>query len=306
MRQHANASTLVKSSEFLNVNRASKRRKPEDISSISQPFDTSRFNFNKISEQEIMIDVETGDGNNVIAINVSPIEWGHCLLLTDRFQNLPQKMTKSSLKKALELLIMSNSVDLRVAFNSLGAYASVNHLHWHLYYLRHRLLLESIILEGFKGPVDLLVNFPAKGFCISLSSIINKNTDDLVSCVFLIVNFLQNNDIAHSVYITRAKSKPSVKLFDDVRVYIWARKSVLGVKDTSAFIPAVCELFGHLSIKTQEDYTTLTEHQVATILDDVTAETFYSIKENIAGVIEERQLLLNITDIQSGETVMCL
>lgn len=94
----------------LNVNRASKRRKPEDISSISQPFDASRFNFNEISEKEILFDVESGDGNNVIAINVSPIEWGHCLLLTDRFQNLPQKMTQFSLRKALELLMMSNSV----------------------------------------------------------------------------------------------------------------------------------------------------------------------------------------------------
>lgn len=33
----------------------------------------------------------------------------------------------------------------RVAFNSLCAHASVNHLHWHLYHLRHEMLLEYIV-----------------------------------------------------------------------------------------------------------------------------------------------------------------
>ena len=106
-------------------------------------------------------------------------------------------------------------------------------------------------LEDFKGPVNLLTNFPAKGFCISLSSIRNKSINDLASSVFVIVSYLQNNNIAHSIYITRGKSNSSVKLFDDVRVYIWARKPSFGVKDTSAFIPAVCELFGHLSIRSK-------------------------------------------------------
>ena len=86
------------------------RRKPEDIRSTSQPFDASRFHFNKISDEEILFDVECGDGNNVVAVNVSPIDWGHCLLLTERFQNLPQRVTQFSLRKTLELLMMSNSV----------------------------------------------------------------------------------------------------------------------------------------------------------------------------------------------------
>lgn len=43
----------------------------------------------------------------------------------------------------------------------------------------------------------------------------------------------------------------------------------------------------YLFVAAQEDYTTLTEHQVAKILNDVTADIFYSLKEKIAGVIEE-------------------
>jgi len=32
-----------------------------------------------------------------------------------------------------------------VGFNGLCAFASVNHLHYHLYYLQHRMLLEHVV-----------------------------------------------------------------------------------------------------------------------------------------------------------------
>ena len=40
--------------------------------------------------------------------------------------------------------------NLRVLFNSLGANASVNHLHWHLYFLNHRMLLETVVIYNSK------------------------------------------------------------------------------------------------------------------------------------------------------------
>lgn len=95
--------------------------------------------------------------------------------------------------------------------------------------------------------VHLLVDYPAKGLCIKLSSF--KNIEDFVSQAFLIVNYLQLHEVAHNIYITRAKLKLNDKLYSDIRIYVWARKSCVGVKDTIAFLPAVCELFGHLSIR---------------------------------------------------------
>ena len=44
-----------------------------------------------------------------------------------------------------------------------------------------------------------------------------------------------------------------------------------------------------LIVSAQEDYRLLTEHQVAEILDDITSDTFYSIKEKIAEIIEENK-----------------
>ena len=77
---------------------------------MSKPFDADRFNFMKISNEEILFDIDSGDGNNVISVNVSPITWGHSLFIPQRYQGLPQVVTSSSLKKAIELLLLSNSV----------------------------------------------------------------------------------------------------------------------------------------------------------------------------------------------------
>lgn len=104
-------------------------------------------------------------------------------------------------------------------------------------------------LEEYAGPIQILGNYPAKGFCIKYSNV--QNMDDFVNWAFLIINYLQNNQIAHNIYITRGKSniKENKEEYRDVRIYIWARKSSQGAKDIHAFNLAACELFGHLSIK---------------------------------------------------------
>nr|XP_033204893.1 GDP-D-glucose phosphorylase 1-like [Bombus vancouverensis nearcticus] len=75
--------------------------------------------------------------------------------------------------------------------------------------------------------------------------------DDFVNWAFLIIDYLQNKQIAHNIYITRGKSniKENKEEYRDVRIYIWARKSTQGAKDIHAFNLAACELFGHLSMK---------------------------------------------------------
>ncbi|XP_015524589.1 GDP-D-glucose phosphorylase 1 isoform X1 [Neodiprion lecontei] len=278
----------------LNPERGEKRRKPEDISSMAQPFDPNLFNFTKIPNREILFDIGNGDGNDVVAANISPIENCHSLLFTERFKCLPQKVTVYSLKRAVDLLLLSNSPYLRMMFNSLCAHASVNHLHWHLCYLKYHMPLECIKLSHLRGPVFVLLEFPAKGFCLKLSSFLNLNTDNLVSWTYFIVNYLQTSNIAHNIYITRAKTKAESDIYDDIRVYIWARKSSSGIKCTLDFIPAVCELFGHLSIKSKQGYEDLTEDAVAQILDDITSHCFFAAKDDILGMnLDEKGLTMD-------------
>ncbi|KAK2580914.1 hypothetical protein KPH14_005983 [Odynerus spinipes] len=268
----------------LNPDRAFRRRTPEHITSMSQPFDPTKFNFTRLSKNEIMFKIKDEDEDDIVAVNVSPIEWCHSLLIVKYLQCLPQSMTQYSLQKAVELLLLSSSPYFRVAYNSLCAFASVNHLHWHLYYLKHKMLLEYIDVQPYQGSIFLLENFASKGFCFKLSS--SGKVETFVSSIFSLVTYLQRHQIAHNVYITRAKTKSTEEGYDDVRTYVWARKSHVDVKDTSLFNPAVCELFGHISIKTEEAYRNLTEETIAKILDDVTRESFLMVKKDICKIVE--------------------
>lgn len=93
----------------LNPDRAQSRRAPESITSMLQPFSPIGFNFTKLTQQEILFDIGNGDTNDIIAINASPLEQSHCLLLTERLKCLPQIMTEYSLHKVLELCLLSKS-----------------------------------------------------------------------------------------------------------------------------------------------------------------------------------------------------
>lgn len=269
----------------LNPDRVQCRRAPELITSMLQPFNDVGFNFTKLSQQEILFDVGNGDLNDVVAINNSPLEECHCLLLTERMKCLPQIMTEYSLRKAIEMCLLSNSWSLRAAFNSLCANASVNQLHWHLYYLKCEMLLEYITTHSYVSDVYLLTDYPAKGFCLKLSSF--KSVKDLTIKSFLIINYLQLRQIAHNVYITRAKSKSHDKCYNDVRIYIWARKPITEFKNTFAFKPAACELFGHISIADESVYDTLSENDVSHTLSDVTNEYFLLIKDELKRVLQK-------------------
>ncbi|XP_076653350.1 GDP-D-glucose phosphorylase 1 [Halictus rubicundus] len=268
----------------LNVDRGYNRRSPEHITSMTQSFDEKRFNFMQISSEEKIMYLD-GNEEDVIAINISPLEYCHSLLLSERCKQLPQVVTKYSLYKALRIFALSCDSYIRVAFNSLCAHASVNHLHWHLYYLNHRMLLEHIDLDDFMGPVQILRKYPANGFCIKHSNV--RNLDELVNWIFLIIDYLQKSEIPHNVYITRAKAD-SEEDYQDLRVYIWARKPSIGTKDTSTFVCAVCELFGHLSIKSEEMYENLSEEYVANILKDVTEEPFLLVFDEVKNLIQKQ------------------
>ncbi|XP_011500084.1 PREDICTED: GDP-D-glucose phosphorylase 1 [Ceratosolen solmsi marchali] len=271
----------------LNIERATLRRRPDDITSMIQPFDSEKFNFMKIPQNEILFNIGNCDENDIIAVNVSPILWGHSLFVSKCTSGLPQQATLHSFKKAIELVLLSNSENMRVLFNSLCANASVNHLHWHFYYLNHRMLLESISLEYFIGSVYILHDFPAKGFCIKFSSFDYQDINKYASYAYKIVSCLQENQIAHNIYITRSKTDKDKDIFDDIRIYIWARKPSYGIKNTNDFIIAACELFGHLPIRSQEAYESMHEQYISEYLNDNTNDAFLSAQKLIEEILSQ-------------------
>lgn len=186
---------------------------------------------------------------------MSPLEYCHVLLTPFRNQCRPQKLTPEGLRLALELILLSNSCDLRVGFNSLCGYASVNHEHYHAYYLSHRLYIEHAELIKVPDMNDrcpwLQLKNPAypPGLCIVLTDASEVSIISISDAVMMLSTYFQTNDVGHNVYITRGSSKNIKGHFDSIRIWIWARQSSFGTKECDAFNPALCELAGHFPIK---------------------------------------------------------
>ncbi|XP_046383657.1 GDP-D-glucose phosphorylase 1 [Ischnura elegans] len=278
----------------LNEERGSLRRKPQEIRDINAPFNPMLFNFTRLKEEEILftmnLEGEAGGVSNYVAINDSPIDYGHCLLLPALEKCHPQVISEDGLSFAINFLLLSGSLDLRIGFNGLCAFASVNHLHYHAYYLSNRMLLERIEVHHLKGPCYELTDYPGEGFAFQLS---NQDVDSLVRNVFTLTSYLQEKGIAHNLYITRGSEFQNENKHDSsadgsniVRVYVWARKPSYGAKEVKSFYPALCELFGHFPLTIRSEgvaaYDNITEEFISSVLYDICHEVFLSIRDEVA------------------------
>jgi hypothetical protein len=63
-------------------------------------------------------------------LQVSPIEYGHVLLIPRVLDRLPQMIDPESFLLALQMAAEAASPYFRLGYNSLGAFATINHLHF--------------------------------------------------------------------------------------------------------------------------------------------------------------------------------
>ena len=265
----------------LNIQRGTERRKPQEILSIQQAFNARQFNFNKINPDEVIMEMKHTDGDAashdegllsepckvVVLINVSPLEFGHCLFVPDPSRCFPQILTRSAVQVGIESVLLSSDPGFRVGFNSLGAFASVNHLHLHGYYLDHELKIESTLVKPLvpeKGFYRIQA-FPV-GFLFYTES---EDVDKVAKAICQVTDFFVNDNIAHNLFLTRGcppcsrlQSKKDCRLRNGVRIAIWPRVACFGAKEESAFNVALCELAGHLPFKNKKDYECTTERDV--------------------------------------------
>ncbi|KAK5867628.1 hypothetical protein PBY51_012099 [Eleginops maclovinus] len=268
----------------LNIQRGLQRRKPQEILSIQQEFNAKQFNFNKINPEEIIFEMtndhEGGKDKGqlheccrvFVLVNVSPLEFGHCLFVPDPSCCLPQVLTSFSIQVGIESVLLSSDPGFRVGFNSLGAFASVNHLHLHGYYLHHELQIESVQVKPLVPEKRFyrLLDFPA-GFLFYTES---ECVEKVARAICQVTDFLVDSNIAHNLFLSRG-CPPCDQIQDEkdhcsrkgVRIAVWPRTSCYGAKDESAFNIALCELAGHLPFKNKEDYELSTEKDVNDIIE---------------------------------------
>lgn len=155
-----------------------------------QPFDGSKFNFTKAAMPEVLLAFQpdsttttsststssssngpsgrllpptaplsavVGSGSpsaaspHLVLINVSPIDYAHVLLVPRVLDRLPQAVDPSSVLLALQFAREIGSAHFRVGYNSLGAFATINHLHFQAYHLPVPMPCERVPLEPLPG-----------------------------------------------------------------------------------------------------------------------------------------------------------
>ncbi|EDO39439.1 predicted protein [Nematostella vectensis] len=273
----------------LNEKRFVERRKPQQITSVSQPYDPGKFNFTKVQDKEILFEVCPSDQNssppNYMIINVSPLEFGNCLLVPSVFDQTPQILTVDSLKLAFDIAFLSSHRGFHIGYNSLCAFASVNHLHFHVWYLDYPSPLETLPTKHVHKDMYEVTNFPTKIFVFYLSSA--ADVERIARQVHAVTSYFVSNEIAHNLSICRGLGQGSDADSSAVRVYLWPRKPVIGAKDETGFNIAVCEMGGHLPIRTRTFFESITEQDFIDQLKSVTLEEqeFHRLKEHITHLL---------------------
>ncbi|XP_060559862.1 GDP-D-glucose phosphorylase 1-like isoform X1 [Ruditapes philippinarum] len=296
----------------LNVKRAQERRKPDVIESVNQPFNPASFNFLKIKPPEILLELVKEDDSrpnnqinqaqqngtdkqavkkrNLVVINVSPLEYGHVLLVPDIDACQPQVLTESSMRVSLEMMLLSKHRGFRIGFNSLCAFASVNHAHLHAYYLDRELFVESVPVKHICGDLYELDAMPAKGFAFQLHK---TGVDKLSKIIFHIADYFQKHEVAHNMYMIRGPvfNEDQHSTNRTIRVYLWPRKKFIGsmwLKDEEAFNVALVELAGHLPVKVKEMFYDLDEEKIESTIRDAALEDreYNSIKQDVSNICQ--------------------
>ena len=138
----------------MNTERTSLRRPPQTITSIVQPFNENAFNFNKCQDCEILLrchdHLSTNpftNGLTTFVVNNSPLTKYHSLICPRLKENLPQIITKESIELAIDIVTGLNNRSYRIGYNSMGACASLNHLHMHLICVEEKLYVEDVVSE---------------------------------------------------------------------------------------------------------------------------------------------------------------
>ncbi|ONK67172.1 uncharacterized protein A4U43_C06F16780 [Asparagus officinalis] len=246
------------------------------VDKVLQPFDEAKFNFTKIGLEEALFRFEGSENEkaqyfhdspisesdplNFIAINVSPIGHGHVLLIPRIKNLLPQRIDQESFLLAFYLSREAGSPYFKVGYNSLGAFATINHLHFQAFYLPMLLPAEKAITDtvttlGNGVRVLRLVNYPVKGIAFECGD--NSSIQDLAATISNACIYLQDNNHPYNVLISDLGKR--VFLFLQNYAEKRSRGEVSQEIMDNQVNPAVWELSGYMVLKRREDYGKATE-----------------------------------------------
>jgi hypothetical protein len=214
---------------------AAEYAKPPPPPPVCQPFNAQKFNFNKARSNEVLIYIREKEGCGIevcnegsaegchsVFVNVSPCTHGQFLMVPSPKHCFPQQMTELALKLGLWLLADSQRPDLRLIFNSGGAWSSVNHLHLQGCYLKDlhddgifpvERLPRTVVTEG-PVTISVLGSHALPTYIVGTPGKVDATTMSQIARVAMAaISHMQKNDIAHNMMMTvRAKQLPCALL----------------------------------------------------------------------------------------------
>jgi len=257
-----------------NINRINKRRAPLKFSTMKQKYDPNKFNFTKILKDEILFELIPKSLNSYLGsktcsviINKSPIDKYHVLLVPELNGEKPQHVTCDSLLIMFDVVQMSSQPSFRLGFNSLHAWASVNHLHYHAMYGENEVFLdemengEELAENCFLSSKNAIMPH----FVFMVPNEVTARTKVARNVCKLIDEVLCNDNfqlIPYSLVITRGNTKYKTRCF------IFPRKSSEVIESSDIFNVACIEVSGHLSIRSEDAFDNLNLDTVVKTLEN--------------------------------------
>ncbi|VAH82648.1 unnamed protein product [Triticum turgidum subsp. durum] len=255
--------------------RDQKKRPTEfGMNQVLQPFHSEKFNFTKVKPEEVIFRFQETENDSAqyfdgtpptvsaspssILINVSPVGYCHVLLTPQIQECLPQRVDQESFLLAMYVAREARNPFFRVGYNILGAFATINHLHFQAYYLKVQYPVENapteritVVRNGVS--ISQLVRYPVSGFVFEGGA----SLEDLSQAVSDACIFLQENNRPFNVLISESGKRVFLLL------QCYAEKQASG-KASQEFLdmrinPAVWELSGHLVLKRRKDYDEASE-----------------------------------------------
>lgn len=304
----------------LNEGRHSKKRPTEfRVDEVLQPFDPKKFNFTKVGQEEVLFRFEESEDGvskysesatienaspNVIVINVSPIEYGHILLVPRVMDCIPQRIDPDTLLLALHMTAEVNNPFFRVGYNSLGAFATINQLHFQAYYLNVPFALERAsttcvtYINGEGGvKVSEVANYPVRCLLYEIGS----SLEELANVVAKACITLQDANIPYNLLIADGGTRVFVipQCFAERQAKGEVDQVVLDIRVN----PAVWEISGHIILFRREDYERATEDYAWKLLAEVSlSENRFEDVKRMCIPEEKSNIVLVIDDDESGDS----
>ncbi len=293
----------------LNEGRATKKRPTEfAVDAVCAAFDAAKFNFTKADEAEVLFQFEPAAGRaskqppgytergavdaspNLVLINVSPIEYGHVLLVPHVLSALPQQLRPDLLLLALHLAREANNPYFRVGYNSMGAYATINHLHFQAYYLTAPFPIERAPTAPLPGgakrrrwrgvAAHRVARFPVRALVFEVGA----GLEEMAEAVGAATDALQAANVPFNLLIADRGAR--VFLIPQRFAARVARGDVPEDLLATGINPAVFEIAGHLLYKRAEDYDAATQETAWRLLAEasLSEEEFAALVELILPV----------------------